>query len=138
VQENLHATPILLLLWEQELKKQEKESSLRQATGAPIRARVFAFLAKERRLAALFRIPSKLAAPRRSPPASQVANLAGAVRRFAQEEFPSSPAWEFPGQMDLLLGQPRNLIGQICSFVKGLDCPVAQRHALPPFASAQA
>jgi hypothetical protein len=68
-------------------------------------------------LAALFRIPSLLAAQRYSPPASQLVNLADVLCSFVQNEFPFSPAWEFPGLLGLALGQPRNLIGQISLFV---------------------
>jgi hypothetical protein len=95
------------------------------------------FLAKEKRLAPLFQIPSSLVAPRRSPPASQFANLADVIRSFVQGEFPFSLAWQFLRQPGLPLAQPRNLIRRIWSFAKDFECSIAPQRALPPFAFAQ-
>ena len=78
------------------------------------------------------------AARRHSSPALQVVNLGDAMCSFVQNEFPSLPAWEFLELLGLVLEQPRNPIGQICSSVKGLDWSAAQQHALQPFAFAQA
>ena len=79
-----------------------------------------------------------LAAPRRSPPVLQLANLVGAIPVFVQGEFLFSPAWEFLGLLGLALEQPRSLIGQISLFVTDSDCSVARRPGLRPFAFAQA
>jgi hypothetical protein len=57
------------------------------------------------------------AARRHSSPALQVANLGDAMCSFVQNEFPSLPVWEFLGLLSLVLGQPRNLIGEISSLV---------------------
>ena len=89
-------------------------------------------------MAALFRIPSTLAAQRYSPPASQLVNLADVLCSFVQNEFPFSPVWEFPGLLGLALEQPRNLIGQIASSVMDSGCSAARRLGLPPFAFALA
>ena len=103
-----------------------------------IRARGFALLAKERQLGALFRLPSMLAAPRRTRPAFQFVNLAGALCLSVQSDFPSLAALQFQGQLGLASGQPRNPIGQISSFVMDSDCAAARRQGLPPFAFAPA
>jgi hypothetical protein len=58
-----------------------------------------------------------LAARHRSTPALQFANLADAMYSFVRIEFRSLPAWEFLRLPGLALGQPRNLIGEISSFV---------------------
>jgi len=100
--------------------------------------RAFALLAKEWRLAALFRIPSMWAARRHSSPALQVVNLGDAMCSFVQNEFPSLPAWEFLELLGLVLEQPRNPMGQISSFVMDSDCSAAPRQGRPPFAFAQA
>ncbi|OLA99189.1 MAG: hypothetical protein DMF36_00885 [Verrucomicrobia bacterium] len=88
-------------------------------------------------MAALFRIPSTLAAQRHPPLASQFVNFADVMCSFVQNELPFSPGWEFPGLLGLKSEQPRILIGQISSFVMDSDCSAARRPALPPFAFAQ-
>jgi len=106
--------------------------------GLPIKALVFAFLAKEKRLAVLFRTPSRLAARHRLAPALPFVNLADAMCSFVRNEFPSSPAWELLWRRDLVLEQAPHLIDQICSSVEELDCSAVRRQALLPSAFAQA
>jgi hypothetical protein len=79
-----------------------------------------------------------LAARRRWAPALQFANLADATCLFVRIEFPSLPASVFLGLQGLAFEQPRNLIGQISSFVMDSDCSAARRQGLPPFAFLQA
>src|SRR5581483_618890 len=56
---------------------------------------------------------------------------------FVRNELPFLTALEFPGLPGLVLGQPRNLIGQISSFVMGSGWSAARRQGLPPFAFPQ-
>jgi hypothetical protein len=103
-----------------------------------LKARASGLLTEEKHLAALFRIPSTLVAPRPTHPALQVVNSVDAMRLFVRSDFPSLPALEFPGQQESVLERPRNLMGRICSFVKDLDCSTARRQELRLFASPQA
>ena len=106
--------------------------------GLPIKAQVFALLAKEKHLAVLFRTPSRLAARPRLAPISPFVNLADAMCSFVRNEFPSSPAWELLWPRASVLEQAPRLIDQICSSVEELDCSAVRRQALLPSAFAQA
>jgi hypothetical protein len=99
---------------------------------------VFALLVKEKRLAALFPIPSTLAARHRSTPASKFVNLVAAMCWFVQNEIPSSPAWEFLWLLGLVLEQPLHRIGRTSWFVMDSDCSIAPRQRLLLFAFPQA